>query len=446
MIRVFGLLFLIPLWVFALGIPEAELSESLSEKKKGNEFLQLLWDSGTVVEDIEIQTYIKRLGHELATYSENPDKHFGFLILDDSSINAFAGPYGYIGVHTGMLLSSDNEAELAGVLSHEISHVTQNHLNRFSEKTDKQTYLMVAGMLAAALVDDSNASQAIAASTVAGTAQQSINFTREHEWEADRIGTNMLSKSGFDPQGMAHFFEKLKDNSSAEEFLRSHPLSINRISDSLQRSARVSGNYRKNSFEYLTAKARLYYHKHARIKLEDDLALTHYMQAYHAFEKQEYQSAQRHINKLLAIDNTKPSYILAGRIASKLGNIKTAQEYFNQNSINQDDEASIYYSAQSYLENKQEKLGIAILKPFLRTNTATAQSHKLLAMLYVEKGELDRSHIHSAKALIAQGKFSKAIAHYKRARSTTSNQDLYDVLTAKIDQLQQTIDLHNSLE
>ena len=86
--------------------------------------------------------------------------------MNDDSINAFAGPYGYIGVHTGMLLSSDSESELAGVLSHEISHVTQNHLNRFSEKIDKHTYIMVAGMLAAVLVDNSDASQAIVASTV----------------------------------------------------------------------------------------------------------------------------------------------------------------------------------------------------------------------------------------------------------------------------------------
>jgi predicted Zn-dependent protease len=191
MIKILTLFILMPLWAFALSVPELELSESLSEKKRGHEFLQLLWDTGSIVEDIEIQTYLKDLGHELTTYSENPDKHFGFLLLDDSSINAFAGSYGYIGVHTGMLLSSDSESELAGVLSHEISHVTQNHLNRFSEKTDKQTYLLVAGMLAAVLVDDSNASQAIAASTVAGAAQQSINFTREHEWEADRIGKHV---------------------------------------------------------------------------------------------------------------------------------------------------------------------------------------------------------------------------------------------------------------
>ncbi|MBT3195839.1 MAG: M48 family metalloprotease [Candidatus Ruthia sp.] len=445
MIKNLSLLLLTPFLAFALSIPELQLPESLSEKKRGNEFLQLIWNTDSVVADVEMTTYLRDLGHELGNYSENPDKHFGFLLLNDDSINAFAGPYGYIGVHTGMLLSSDSESELAGVLSHEISHVTQNHLKRFSEKTDKQTYLMVAGMLAAALVDNPDASQAIAASTVAGTAQQSINFTREHEWEADRIGTAMLSKSGFDPQGMAHFFEKLKDSSGAQEFLRSHPLSINRISDSMQRAARASGDYREDSFEYITTKAKLYYHKHGRIKLEQDKVITNYMQAYQAFEDQDYSTAKTYVDQLLKLNHDKPSNILAGRIASKLGDIETAQQYFDQNNLIEDDEASLYYAAQAYLDNQQPRLGVATLKPFLRVNKGSYQSYQLLSSLFVELGNFDRSHIQSAKALIVQGKLDKAIGHYERAKAVTHSQDLFDVLSVRIDSLQQTLDLYKDL-
>ena len=439
------MIFLIPFWVFALSLPEKQMSESLSEKKHGNEFLQLVWDTGSIVSDVEMDNYLRTLGHELSEYSEDPGKHFGFLLLNDDSINAFAGPYGYIGIHTGMLLSSDSESELAGVLSHEISHVTQNHLKRFSEKTDKQTYLMVAGMLAAVLVDNSDVSQAIVASTVAGTAQNNINFTREHEWEADRIGTTMLSKSGFDPQGMAHFFEKLKDTSSAAEFLRSHPLSINRISDTMQRTARTLGDYRKDSFEYITTKAKLYFHKHGRIKLEQGKAITHYMQAYQAFEQQDYSTAKLYIDQLLNLNHEKPSYILAGRIASELGDIDQAQQYFDQNNLIEEDESSVYYAAQAYLDNQQPRLGVTTLKPFLRVNKGSYQSYRLLSSLFVKLGAFDRSHIQSAKALIVRGDLDKAIGHYQRAKSVTNSQDLYDVLNVKIDNLQQTLDLYKDL-
>ena len=446
MIKNLILLVFLPFAAVAINIPQPQLVESLDEKKRGNEFLQLIWDTGSVVTDVEMASYLSGLGHELTAYSENPNKHFGFLLLNDNSINAFAGPYGYIGVHTGMLLSSDSEAELAGVLSHEISHVTQNHLTRFSEKTDKQTYLMVAGMLAAALVDNSNASQAIASSTLAGTAQQSINFTREHEWEADRIGTNMLAKSGFNPAGMAHFFEKLQDNASAEEFLRTHPLSINRISDSLQRAARISTHYRQDSFEYITLKARLYYYQHGRIKLESDPAITHYMAAYQALDQQDYVSAKIQVDQLLEIDNSKPSYILAGRIASKLGELDLAQSYFDKNLIHGDDEASLYYAAQAYLEHQQFQLGISMLKPFLRVNPGSYQSYKLLADLYVKQGKFDRSHMQSAQVLLVKGKLDEAIGHYQRARAITHSQDLHDVIASKISALEQTLDLYKNLD
>lgn len=440
--KVFLLLLLMPFFVFAINVPEVQLLESLDEKKQGREFLQLIWDTDLVVSDIESATYLKKLGHELTSYSKNSRKHFDFFLLKDSSINAFAGPYGYIGVHTGMLLNSDSESELAGVLSHEISHVTQNHLLRFSKKSDKQNYLMLAGVLAAALVKSNQASEAIFTSTIAGTLQQNINFTREHEWEADRIGTSMLKHSGFDPQGMANFFKKLKNTANAKEFLRTHPLSINRISDSLQRLERTLGEYRKDSFEYATIKAKLYYQQHQRIKIQENQAITYYMQAYQAFDKQNYQNAKHYADKLLVINQTKPSNILAGRIASKLGNVATAQQYFNKNhGVKQGDEANIYYAAKAYLDNQQARLGISILKPFLRFNQGNYASYKLLASLYVAQGDFGRSHIQSAKALITQGKLKQAIGHYERAKTLINSQDLYDIVNTKIDDLQKTINL-----
>ncbi|CAB5503714.1 M48 family metalloprotease [Bathymodiolus thermophilus thioautotrophic gill symbiont] len=438
------ILFLIPFFAFALSVPEFRLTESLDEKKQGREFLQLIWGGNSVVSDIEAATYLKKLGHNLVIYSKNPRKHFDFFFLKDNSINAFAGPYGYIGVHTGMLLSSDSESELAGVLSHEISHVTQNHLVRFSEKANKQNYLLLAGVVAAVLTKNGQASEAILTSTIAGTLQQNINFTREHEWEADRIGSTMLQKSGFDPQGMANFFKKLKDSGNAQEFLQSHPLSINRIADSLQRSARAPKSKRKSSFEYATIKAKLYYQENQQIELQKDKAITYYMQAYQAFDKQNYQSAKRYIDKLLPLNSDKSSNILAGRIAAKLGDVALSQQYFNKNHGTEEDEASVYYAAKAYLDNQKMRAGIAVLKPFLRTHQGNYESYELLALLYLKQGNIGRSHIQSAKALVTQGRLNKAIKHYQRARALTNSQDLYDIINANISRLQQTLDLYEN--
>ncbi len=438
------LIFFLCATTFALNVPEPRLLESLNEEKRGNTFLQLIWNTDSVITDIEMTIYLKKLGHELVQHSKNPAKHFEFLLLNNDNINAFAGPYGYIGVNTGLLLASDSESELAGVLAHEIAHVTQNHLNRFNQKTDKQSYLILAGLLLAALTKG-DTSEAIVASTIAGTAQKNINFTREHEWEADRIAVLILKKSGFNPQKMADFFKKLKDEPGAKEFLRSHPLSINRASDSLQRTARDSGNYKKNSFAYQTIRAKLYYQKYGFIKAEKETEIGHYMQAYHAFEREKYQEAKEHIDKLLTLNKNQPSVILAGRIYAKLGDIERAQEFFLQNNRLKKDEISVYYAAKTYADNQKIQKAVAILKPFLRKNSACYQSYQLLSSLFVRQGLFDRAHIESAKALIVRGDLDQAIKHYERAKSITSSQDLHDILNVKIRDLQQILDLYKNL-
>ena len=435
--------FLISLQLHALDLPSVNSYASLSEKKSGHEFLQILWDSNSIISDVESQLYLQGIGQEMVSHSQSSDKHFDFFLLDKSSVNAFAGPYGYIGIHSGMLLESESEAELAGVLAHEIAHVSQDHLQRFDEKTDKQSYLMAAGMLAAALVNSSEASQAIAASTVAGAAQQSINFTREHEWEADRVGTSILQKSGYNPQGLADFFSKLKNSENAKEFLQTHPLSVNRMADTVQRVARSSGEYREDSFTYLTLRARLYYHEHKRIEHSNNIALQKYMQAYADFDNQRYRSAKGHIIESLKAHHSASGVILASRILSKLGEVEQAKTYLQ--ALNSGEVAN-YYLAKLYYENEMARQGIQVLKAFLRMHQGSYQTNRLMSDLYVAIGAFERSHIYSARALVIQGDFEAAIDQYQRAKTLSNSQDLFDVLAVKIEQLQQKLDLYEALD
>ena len=435
--------FVLSLQLHALDLPSAGSYASLSEKKSGHEFLQILWDSNSIISDVESQLYLQDIGQEMVAHSQSNDKHFDFFLLDKSSVNAFAGPYGYIGIHSGMLLESESEAELAGVLAHEIAHVSQNHLQRFDDKTDKQSYLMAAGMLAAALVNSSEASQAIAASTVAGAAQQSINFTREHEWEADRVGTRILQKSGYNPQGLADFFSKLKNSENAKEFLQTHPLSVNRMADTVQRVARDHGEYRADSFTYLTLRARLYYHEYKRIEHTTNMALQKYMQAYADFDNQRYRSAKAHIMQSLEMRHSASGVILASRILSKLGEVESAKTHLQ--ALNPG-EVAYYYLAKLYYENEMPRQGIQVLKAFLRTHQGSYQTNRLMSDLYVATGTFERSHIYSARALVVQGELEAAIDQYQRAKTLTNSQDLFDVLTVKIEQLQQKLDLYESLD
>ena len=420
--------------IFAITKPE-----TLKEEQQGNEFLQLFWQTELVIEDVEINNYFKKLGHELVAYSEGADKHFDFFLLDYDEVNAFAGIYGYIGMYTGMFIESQTEAEIASILAHEISHVTQNHLQRFNEKTGKQLYVAAAGILASLLFNNSDISQAIITSAVAGAVQNSLDFSKDHEWEADRIGMKILAKSGFDPQTMASFFFRMQVD-SAEEFLLQHPSGINRISDIIQRASRYENKNRKDSFEYLVAKARLYYDDNDSIKSYVNQELRLYMQAYQALEQQLYQDANKYIKQLLKINNSLTSNILAGRIASKLGNINTAVKYFSI--YGADDEPSTYYTALMYLENNKANLGITVLKKFLQTHKGGVASYGLLSRLYISVGKFAHAHIANAESLILKGKLNDALNQYKRAQAVTKSTDLLDILKVKIEDLEKTIDVY----
>jgi beta-barrel assembly-enhancing protease len=217
---------------------QAEFSPH-SERKVGEAIYQEIRAyEPTYVDDPEVQSYLNRLGSRLAANVEGSRQSFEFFALRESSLNAFAMPGGYIGVHTGLVLASQSESELAGVLSHEISHVTQHHIARMMvSSTQGQVISMVAMALAilAARGNSDATMGAIAAGQAAGI-QNQLNFSRDFEREADRIGLDLLERSGLDVRGMATFFERLQrvgrvyDN-NAPSYLRTHPLTTERIAD-----------------------------------------------------------------------------------------------------------------------------------------------------------------------------------------------------------------------
>ena len=175
--------------------------------------MQQIRTSGRLIEDPQITEYINDIGHRISAQSNDGDYKFTFFVINDPNINAFALPGGYIGVHTGLLEATRSEDELAGVLSHEVAHVTQRHIARAIHANSRQSILTTAIMLGAILVGAASggaggdAMQGAIAVAQGTAAQQQINFTRNNEYEADRIGISALVEAGFDPQGMASFFE-----------------------------------------------------------------------------------------------------------------------------------------------------------------------------------------------------------------------------------------------
>ncbi len=247
-----------------LGDPTQQELTPYKEYLIGKNFFRSLKASVPFVYDLEVNDYFNNLGQKLASYSSQPDKTFHFFVIKVPSINAFAGPDAYIGFHTGLIIAAKNESELAGVMAHEISHVTQRHLARAMTESNTSPAAMFASILAGILLASKNP-EAGAALIMGGQAvamQSQINFTRANEHEADRIGIGVLRDAGINPEGMAGFFETLLQQSERNsvlarmEYLRTHPLSTTRIAEARNRIVATDKNLPDDSLDFQLARAR----------------------------------------------------------------------------------------------------------------------------------------------------------------------------------------------
>ena len=249
-----------------MGSPADAVLSKNDEARLGRAIMAQIRRSRDIVEDPIVTEYINNVGNRIAAHANNGDHEFTFFVVDDPSINAFALPGGYIGVHTGLLQATRNEDELAGVLGHEIAHVTQRHIARAIHSAQRQgivsSALMLATILAGVAGADSDVVQAGMAVSQGSAVQQRINFTRSNEHEADRIGINALADAGFDPYGMASFFEVMSRLQPADmrmrapEFLRTHPVTTDRIAEARTRAQTFPRINSEDSPSYGIARAR----------------------------------------------------------------------------------------------------------------------------------------------------------------------------------------------
>ncbi len=256
-----------PLKLPDMGDPSSAVLSPEEDRQLGQAFMRSVRRALPVVDDVEVHTYINTLGYKLLANTDTNQAGFHFFVVDQPTINAFAGPGGYIGVHTGLILEAQSEGELAAVLAHEITHVTQRHLARAFQKASKANLQTAAAILAALILSsiDPQAAQAAIVAATAGNIQQQLNFTRAHEKEADWLGIETLARAGYDPSYMASFFKRLQeasrysDSAAIPELLRTHPVTANRISDAQSRAARYPriADNALPGFEYVQAKLRV---------------------------------------------------------------------------------------------------------------------------------------------------------------------------------------------
>jgi predicted Zn-dependent protease len=229
----------------------------------GDALMRQLRGQAPIINDPLLDEYIQDIGNRLVAQAENVKFPYKFFILNSPDINAFAFFGGHIGIHTGLIFNARNESELASVLAHEVSHVTQRHIARSIEAKQKSSPLQIASLLGSILVAAVNPEAGMAAISVsnAASAQSSINYTRQNEKEADRVGISILANAGFDPNGASSFFsilaEKNRLKSSSLAFLLTHPLPESRSADARTRAASFRPRDIPESINFHLAKTRI---------------------------------------------------------------------------------------------------------------------------------------------------------------------------------------------
>ncbi|MDZ4047643.1 MAG: M48 family metalloprotease, partial [Pseudoxanthomonas sp.] len=230
-----------------IGSSAGELLTPARQAQYGGMMLRELRNYGYLLEDPLVTDWLQTVGNRLGADSDNPQQAYTFFMMRDRQINAFATLGGYIGMNAGLVLTADREDEVAAVLSHEIAHVTQQHVLRGVERAQRDQIPILLGMLGAIVLaqaaggsSSGDASQAAIASAMGLMQQRQIDYTRSNESEADRVGIRTLSRAGYDIDAMAGFFAKLQQatrvargsgREAVPDYLQTHPVTTTRISE-----------------------------------------------------------------------------------------------------------------------------------------------------------------------------------------------------------------------
>jgi predicted Zn-dependent protease len=439
------------------------------ERRLGKAFMRSIRQYATIIDDPEVQGYIESIGYRLSANSDDNSLTFTFFVVDNPDINAFAAPGGVIGINSGTILSSRSESELAGVIAHEISHVTQRHMARQFEHQGQYSLARTAAMLGAILlaIADPQAGAAALAVVTGASIQNQIDFTRANEEEADSVGIQLLARSGYDPQGMPDFFERLQQKSeyyqgNAPEFLRTHPLTSSRIAESKARAARYkSVNYTNTpGYELVKAKLEVNGYKNAKDAVKEykhRLSITptdkrdpvRYGYVLALTNAGAYRLAREQVKALLISDKDNITYLLAAaNIESQERNYHAALGIFqNAYLLYPEYRPLVFAYTKTLLDARQPKQARELLNHFRRQQNPDPLFYDLLSQAEAQSGSMVNSGIAKAEYYYLTGNTKLAIdklIHTQR----TDTLDYYqrERITSRVSELEYELELERNLQ
>ena len=428
------------------------------ELQMGDFYVRQLRASAPLINDPLLNQYINQLGNRLVAHANSVRTPFHFYLVRNDEINAFAFFGGNVVLHSALFRETDNESQLASVLAHEISHVTQRHLARAMEEQRRNAPLTWVGALGSILLAMASPQAGMAAltGTLAGAQQGIISFTQGNEQEADRIGIQVLQRAGFDPQAMPTFLQKLADqsrfSSKPPEILLTHPLPDSRLADARNRANQMRPVVVQSSQDFYMAKVRsLGMYATGRNQLTDDL-----LNEYAKGNVREQQAAQygKAIQFLQAKSFDSAKRVIAPLLAKQPDNVWFLDIMTDIDiGLNQPQQAIAMLSsakgsnsnpvlqlnlANAYVEAKQPANASRILNRYTFAHPDDVNAFDLLAQASAAQGLRDEELSARAEGLALNGQLDQAISTLSSASAQVPlgslKQARYD---ARIDQFRE---------
>jgi predicted Zn-dependent protease len=439
-----------------LGNYSSNMLSTVQEQQLGRKFMRELQTKASINYDPLINDYLNLVGYRLVANTSNHQPHFHFFVVTSSDINSFAGPGGYIGVNSGLILLTKTESELAAVLAHEISHVNQHHMARSIARAKELSLPMLAAMLAAVAVSvtsNSDAAMGAALAALGGGNQDMTSFMRSNEKEADRIGLKTLYRAGFDPMAMPTFFRRMQQDSLSysndiPRSLQNHPVTNVRIADAENRAVLYPARKVKSSLNYYLMRARLrvqdsktgfeivnYFASQLKNHTYQNLAAAKYGYALALLKNNKTKLAISEINKLLS--KTPNDVIYQMDLAKAQLKDKQAQKALKtlQNSLSfyPDYYPLIVQYSQSLLKAKQANKARLFLQKQILDYPNDKILYALLSRAQGESNHLADSYQSRAKLSQLQGDHYLAIVQLQEALKLPKlDSETKAILNAKI--------------
>ena len=436
----------------------SELTLQTERKIGGSIMRDIRFREPSYLDDPEIIDYLNGLGARLAGVGAGARQDFEFFAIRDASINAFALPGGFVGVHTGLISAADNESEMASVLAHEMAHVTQRHIARQIGIQKQMQLPMMIAMAATILLARSRPDLASGAAVAAqGSAiQTQLSFSRDFEREADRIGFQSLAGAGFDVRAMGVFFEKLQrysrlmDSGSVPGYLRSHPVTLERISDAQSRAEGLPFRQRADPLDYHLVRAKVRAEAadaHDAVKTFTDAVNdrrfanepgARYGLALALLRAKEPKRAEAEIVRLRADGASSPMVeTLAARIRLELGDPAAALAILQAALARYPHRRPILYAMLGTLQDQgRHDQVLATLAEPLRLYPRDPKLHEARAKAYAGQGKRLLQHQAQAEFYLLQGSLPAAIEQLQLAQSSGDG-NFYDlsVVDARLKEL-----------